>query len=114
MLKVYLQYRSMPFLNYFIYVWRIHFKNIQTILSHAKMRWCVPHARLALAMLLHHTPSLENFHGLLSMLLNLCFILPAGIFNWMSLPLDQVFKVFFLPGLIANPFVQYAFHIWLL
>jgi hypothetical protein len=54
MLKVCLQYGSTPFLNYFIYVWRIHFKNIQTILSHAKMRWCVPHARLTLAMLLHH------------------------------------------------------------
>jgi hypothetical protein len=30
-LKVCLQYGSTPFLNYFIYVWHIHFKNIQTI-----------------------------------------------------------------------------------
>ena len=49
----------------------------------------LPHTLLMLTMLLHHTPSVEKFswapvhelsHGL-SMLLNLCFILPAGIFN---------------------------------
>ena len=52
-------------------------------------------------------------HGL-SMLLDLCFIFQAGIFYWMSLPLDHVFKVFFSPGPLANSFVQYAFHLWLL
>jgi hypothetical protein len=72
-----------------------------------------------LTMLLHHTPSLENFlfHEILqglSMLMNFCFIFPTSIFNWMSLPFDQVFKILFSLGLFANPLVNYSFHLWLL
>jgi hypothetical protein len=44
--------------------------NLQNFLNNVScaqnVLW-LPHARLTLAMLLHHTPSLENFHGLLSM-----------------------------------------------
>jgi hypothetical protein len=54
----------------------------------------------------------ELLHGL-SMLLNFCFIFPTGIFNWMSFPFDQVFKILLPPGLFANPLVNYAFHLWL-
>jgi hypothetical protein len=67
MLKVRLQSTSIPFLNYFIYVWCIELQNISNNSSCAKMHWCLSHTRLLLVMLLHHTPSLENFHGLLSM-----------------------------------------------
>jgi hypothetical protein len=75
-----------------------------------------------LAMLLHHTPSLEKIswapvhellHGL-SMLLNLCFVLPAGIFHWMVFPFDQILIVFFPPGLLTHSLVQYAFYLQLL
>jgi hypothetical protein len=47
------------------------------------------------------------------MLLNSCFIFPAGIFNWMSLPFDQVFQILFLPSLLANSLVEYVLHLWL-
>jgi hypothetical protein len=47
------------------------------------------------------------------MLLNFCFIFPTGILNWMSLSFDQVFKILFSPGLSANPFVNYDFHLWI-
>ena len=67
MLKVWLQSRSMPFLNCLINVWHIKPQKHSDNSSCAKMRWRLPHARLLLAMLLHHTPSLVNFHGLLSM-----------------------------------------------
>jgi hypothetical protein len=69
-----------------------------------------------LTMLLHHTPLLENFHDLLhglSMLMNFCFIFPTDIFNWMSFPLDQVFKILFSPSLPADSLVNYAFHLWI-
>ena len=74
-------------------------------------------ACLSREMLLHHTPSLENLHGLLhglSMLQNFYFSLPAGIFNWMALPLDQIFKIFFPYGFLTHSFIQYLFHLWLL
>jgi hypothetical protein len=75
-----------------------------------------------LAMLLHHTLSLEKIswapvhellHGL-SMLLYLHFILLADIFNWIILPLDQILEVFFLSSLLTHSLVQYAFHLRLL
>jgi hypothetical protein len=66
-LKICLQYGSTHSLNYYIDVWRIKLQNISNNSSCAKMHWRLSHARLLLAMLLHHTPSLENFHGLLSM-----------------------------------------------
>ena len=50
----------------------------------------------------------------MSMPLDLCFIFPAGIFNWMALPLDQIFKVLLLPGPLAHSFVQYALHLWII
>jgi hypothetical protein len=74
-LKVLLQSTSTPFLNYFIYVWCIKHQNISNNSSCSKMHWCLFQARLLLAMLLHHTPSLENFHGLLSM--RSCIVCPC-------------------------------------
>jgi hypothetical protein len=47
------------------------------------------------------------------MLLNVFFILPAGMCNWMSLPFDQVFKILFSPGPLVESLVKYIFHLWL-
>jgi hypothetical protein len=55
----------------------------------------------------------ELLHGM-SMLLYICFCLPAGIFNWMPLPLDQIFEIFFPSGFLTHSFIQYLFHLWLL
>jgi hypothetical protein len=41
----------------------------------------------------------------LSMPLDLCLAFPGGIFNWMALPLDQIFKVLFSPGLFTDSLV---------
>jgi hypothetical protein len=65
-LKICLQYLSVLPLNYYISFSKIFQKNVS---------WCFPavfrpYTCLLLAtfaMILHHTPSLENFHGLLSM-----------------------------------------------
>jgi hypothetical protein len=76
-LKVRLHYTSAPSFNYHIYVRRINFKVISKFtLALVQLSFASALARLMLAMLLHHTPSLENFHGLLSMSLRMacpCF-----------------------------------------
>jgi hypothetical protein len=89
--------------------------------SCAKMRWCFPHARLWLAMLLHHTPLLENFHGLLSMSSRMvcpCFWISASFSQLASstgcpFHLTKYSKYSF-HGLLADSFVQYGFHLWFL
>jgi hypothetical protein len=47
--------------------WHICLQKFINNSSCAQIMLHLPHTRLTLAMLLHHTPSLENFHGLLSM-----------------------------------------------
>jgi hypothetical protein len=73
----------------------------------------------SLTMLLHHTLLDKNLwtlvhellHGL-SMLLDISFIFPTGIFYWVSLPLDQIFKIGLSLGLFANPLINDLLHLW--
>jgi hypothetical protein len=72
-----------------------------------------------LTMLLHHTPLGKNswtpVHEILhriSMLLDIIFTLPTGIFYWMSLPLDHILKIALPSGLLTNPLINNLFHLW--
>jgi hypothetical protein len=70
-------------------------------------------------MLLRHTPFDKNswtpIHELLhrlSMLFNSIFVFPNGIFYWVSLLFDQIFKIGLPPGLFANPLIKKFLHLW--
>jgi hypothetical protein len=79
-------------------------------------------ARLMWEMLLHHTPSLENFHGLLSMsscMVCPCFCISASVSQLASstgwfFHLTRYSKYCFPPGPLTHSLVQYALHLWLL
>jgi hypothetical protein len=78
-------------------------------------------ACLLLVMLLHHTPLAEKFMDSLfmssctrlSMFLDICFTFPTGIFNRVSFPLYQIFKICLPPGLLSNSLINDIFHLWI-
>ena len=109
-LKVWLHFTKVPSVNDLIYVWRISFKG-----KFKNLCWRVPSyplssalARLSREMLLHHTPSLENFHGLLSMSSRMvcpCF--------WISTSFSQLASSTRCPFNLTK-FSKYSFRLVLL
>jgi hypothetical protein len=67
---------------------------------------------ILLGLKISWAPVHELLHGL-SMLLYHCFTLPAGIFHWVILPLDQILKIFFrlvfLPTRLSSMHSIYGF-----
>jgi hypothetical protein len=79
-------------------------------------------ARLMWEMLLHHTPSLEKFHGLLSMsscTVCPCFCISASVSQLASstgwfFHLTRYSKYCFRLVLLLTSLIQYALHLWLI
>ena len=79
------------------------------------LAWCAGDAPASYssAWKLSWAPVHEPLHGL-QMLLYHFFALPASIFHWVIIPLDQILIVFFPPGFLSHSLVQYALHLRLL